>query len=134
MKKRFLSLLTLTAGVVLLAACGVQTEDQAKNSNSAASTSEATAKNTIELLGTSSNETDMNIVRDQLIKNGFEVKLNTQPDYASFQTQKEAGNYDLAISSWTTVTGNPDYAVRSLFITDGDNSSMSNSEVESLID
>lgn len=134
MKKRFLSLLTLTAGVVLLAACGVQTEDQANNGNSAASTSEATAKNTIELLGTSSNETDMNIVRDQLIKNGFEVKLNTQPDYASFQTQKEAGNYDLAISSWTTVTGNPDYAVRSLFITDGDNSSMSNSEVDALID
>lgn len=91
-------------------------------------------KNTIELLGTSSNETDMNIVRDQLIKNGFDVKLNTQPDYASFQTQKEAGNYDLAISSWTTVTGNPDYAVRSLFITDGDNSSMSNSEVDALID
>lgn len=134
MKKRFLSLLTLTAGVVLLAACGVKTEDQANNDNSAASTSEATAKNTIELLGTSSNETDMNIVRDQLIKNGFEVKLNTQPDYASFQTQKEAGNYDLAISSWTTVTGNPDYAVRSLFITDGDNSSMSNSEVDALID
>ncbi len=134
MKKRFLSLLTLTAGVVLLAACGVQTEDQANNGNSAASTSETTAKNTIELLGTSSNETDMNIVRDQLIKNGFEVKLNTQPDYASFQTQKEAGNYDLAISSWTTVTGNPDYAVRSLFITDGDNSSLSNSEVDALID
>ncbi|ALV22126.1 ABC transporter substrate-binding protein [Carnobacterium antarcticum] len=133
MKKRLLSLLTLTAGVVLLAACGVQTEDQASNGNSA-STSETTEKNTIELLGTSSNETDMNIVRDQLIKNGFDVKLNTQPDYASFQTQKEAGNYDLAISSWTTVTGNPDYAVRSLFITDGDNSSMSNSEVDALID
>ena len=133
MKKRLLSLLTLTAGVVLLAACGVQTEDQASNGNSA-STSETTEKNAIELLGTSSNETDMNIVRDQLIKNGFDVKLNTQPDYASFQTQKEAGNYDLAISSWTTVTGNPDYAVRSLFITDGDNSSMSNSEVDALID
>ena len=133
MKKRLLSLLTLTAGVVLLAACGVQTENQASNGNSA-STSETTEKNTIELLGTSSNETDMNIVRDQLIKNGFDVKLNTQPDYASFQTQKEAGNYDLAISSWTTVTGNPDYAVRSLFITDGDNSSMSNSEVDALID
>lgn len=44
MKKRLLSLLTLTAGVVLLAACGVQTEDQASNGNSAASTSETTAK------------------------------------------------------------------------------------------
>ena len=43
MKKRLLSLLTLTAGVVLLAACGVQTEDQASNGNSA-STSETTEK------------------------------------------------------------------------------------------
>src|SRR5690606_24773755 len=84
-------------------------------------------------LGSSSNETDMNIVRDQLIKNGFDVTLNTQPDYASFQTQKEAGNYDLAISSWTTVTGNPDYAVRSLFTTGGDNSDLSNSEIDTLI-
>ena len=38
----------------------------------------------------------MNIVRDQLIKNGFDVKLNIQPDYGSFTAQKDAGNYDLA--------------------------------------
>ena len=36
-----------------------------------------------------SNETDMNIVRDQLIKHGFDVELNTQPDYASYNSQKE---------------------------------------------
>ena len=64
----------------------------------------------------------MNIVRDQLIKNGFDVKLNIQPDYGSFKAQRDAGNYDIALSSWTTVTGNPDYAVRSLFKSDGDNS------------
>lgn len=133
MKKRLLSFLTLTTSVILLAACNVQTEEQANNDNSDVSTGETTEKTTIELLGSSSNETDMNIVRDQLIKNGFDVTLNTQPDYASFQTQKEAGNYDLAISSWTTVTGNPDYAVRSLFTTDGDNSDLSNSEVDALI-
>lgn len=133
MKKRLLSFLTLTTSVILLAACNVQTEEQANNDNSDVSTGETTEKTTIELLGSSSNETDMNIVRDQLIKNGFDVTLNTQPDYASFQTQKEAGNYDLAISSWTTVTGNPDYAVRSLFTTGGDNSDLSNSEIDTLI-
>ena len=40
----------------------------------------------------------------------------------------------LALSSWTTVTGNPDYAVRSLFKTDGDNSIMSDEEIDKLIE
>ena len=69
----------------------------------------------IEVLRMSTGEADMNIVRDQLVKNGFQVKLNIQPDYGSFKAQQDAGNYDVALSSWTTVTGNPDYAVRSLF-------------------
>ena len=69
----------------------------------------------IEILGMSSGEQDLNIVRDQLVKNGFNVKLNIQPDYGSFTAQKDAGNFDIALSSWTTVTGNPDYAVRALF-------------------
>ena len=82
----------------------------------------------------STGEEDMNIVRDQLIKNGFDVKLNIQPDYGSFTAQKDAGNYDIAVSSWTTVTGNPDYAVRSLFKSDGDNSIMADEEVDKLIE
>ena len=45
----------------------------------------------------SSGESDINIVRDQLIKNGFDVKLNMQPDYGSFKAQQDAGNYDVAI-------------------------------------
>lgn len=88
----------------------------------------------VTILATSSSEQDVNIVRDQLTRAGFQVETNLQPDYASFSAQKEAGNYDLAISSWTTVTGNPDYAVRSLFITDGDNSIMSNPEIDELIE
>ena len=79
-------------------------------------------------------EEDMNIVRDQLVKNGFDVKLNIQPDYGSFSAQKEAGNYDLALSSWTTVTGNPDYAVRGLFKTGGDYSVVADSKLDALID
>lgn len=133
MKKKLLSFLATSAALVL-AACSVQTEGDANpDSNTESNVTQATDKTTIEILGTSSNETDMNIVRDQLIKNGFDVKLNTQPDYASFTAQKDAGNYDLALSSWTTVTGNPDYAVRSLFITDGDYSTLSDPEVDALI-
>lgn len=88
----------------------------------------------IEVLGMSSNEEDMNIVRDQLTKNGFDVKLNIQPDYGSFKAQQEAGNYDVAVSSWTTVTGNPDYAVRSLFKTGGDYSILADAKVDELVD
>lgn len=90
--------------------------------------------NTVEILGMGSNEDDLNILRDQLTKNGFNVELNIQPDYGSFTTQKEAGNYDLALNSWTTVTGNPDYAVRSLFTSDGDNSLFADERADELID
>src|SRR5699024_9667192 len=76
----------------------------------------------------------LNILRDQLTKNGFNVELNIQPDYGSFTTQQEAGNYDLALSSWTTVTGNPDYAVRSLFTSDGDNSLFTDETVDELVE
>src|SRR5699024_8390059 len=88
---------------------------------------------TIEVLGMASDEDDMNIVRDELVKNGFDVKLNIQPDYGSFQGQEEAGNFDVSLSGWTTVTGNPDYAVRSLYTTGGDYSIISDSEVDDLI-
>nr|WP_277818465.1 ABC transporter substrate-binding protein [Bacillus sp. TL12] len=88
----------------------------------------------IEILGQSGSETDINIVRDQLTKNGFKVKLNIQPDYGSFKAQQNAGNYDVALSSWTTVTGNPDYAVRSLFKTGGDYSILADTEIDKLID
>ncbi|WP_042170990.1 ABC transporter substrate-binding protein [Paenibacillus gorillae] len=88
----------------------------------------------IEVLGMSANEADLNIIRDQLSKNGFNVKLNVQADYSSYKAQQDAGNFDVSLSGWTTVTGNPDYAVRSLFKTGGDYSIMSDSEIDALID
>lgn len=91
-------------------------------------------KPTIEILGMSSSESDINILRDQLVKNGFDVKLNVQPDYGSFKSQQDAGNYDVALSSWTTVTGNPDYAVRSVFKSGGDYSTIADEKVDKLID
>lgn len=132
MKKTFIPL--LLAFVLTLAGC-VNTksdvEEGEKSKNDGVTNDERVA---IEILGQSSQEDDINIVRDQLVKNGFDVKLNLQPDYGSYKAQQDAGNYDIALSSWTTVTGNPDYAVRSLFKSGGDYSIMADEEVDKLID
>lgn len=135
MKKRSILLLLLTL-VMVISGCTVKTKDEAapKPTESAGEQPANPSAVTIELLGMSSNESDVNIIRDQLTKNGFNVKLNLQPDYGSFKAQEDAGNYDISLSGWTTVTGNPDYAVRSVFKTGGDYSKLSDEEVDKLID
>ncbi|WP_375138403.1 MULTISPECIES: ABC transporter substrate-binding protein [Bacillaceae] len=116
--------------LLVLSACTVQTKDDVSNKVNDGEKKEAIE---IEILSTSANESDVNILRDQLTKNGFEVKLNLQPDFGSFKAQEDAGNFDVSMSSWTTVTGNPDYAVRSLFITGGDYSIISDPKLDKLI-
>ncbi|MER2261954.1 MAG: ABC transporter substrate-binding protein [Psychrobacillus sp.] len=133
MKKTKGLLALLLTLVLILAGCVNTKSDMDKATDKSDSKTEQ-GDVTIELLGMSTGEADMNIVRDQLIKNGFDVKLNIQPDYGSFTAQKDAGNFDLALSSWTTVTGNPDYAVRALFKSDGDNSIMSDKKIDELIE
>ena len=70
----------------------------------------------IKIIAQSFDEKSLNVMRDILSKSGFNPTISMLPDYASFMGQLEANNYDIAITSWNTVTGNPDYAVRSLFI------------------
>jgi peptide/nickel transport system substrate-binding protein len=60
-----------------------------------------------------------NVISDQLQKAGFAPEVSLQPDYASWRSQVDAGNFDLAITYWNTVTGSPDYAVRSVWHSDG---------------
>ncbi|REB08110.1 hypothetical protein DVB69_09080 [Sporosarcina sp. BI001-red] len=132
MKKKLLTLALLL--VLVLSGCvktKSEVETEGKGDDGKGGLNE---KVQIEVLGMGSGEEDLNIVRDQLIKNGFDVKLNIQPDYGTFSSQKDAGNFDLALSSWTTVTGNPDYAVRALFKSDGANSLFKDSIVDELID
>ncbi|MGL5717676.1 MAG: ABC transporter substrate-binding protein [Paraclostridium sp.] len=129
--KRIISL--MLSGTMLFTVSGcAKTKDQVTEGGGGAGGSAPTLK----LLAMSSGEKDANIVRDQLSKAGFKVELNIQPDYSSFVSQEEAGNYDLAITGWTTVTGNPDYAVRSLFKSGGDSNRgpIKDSEVDALID
>ncbi|MFF2484267.1 ABC transporter substrate-binding protein [Paenibacillus sp. NPDC058071] len=131
-KGKFAALLLLSLSL-MLSACTVKTKDEASESPKPTGVVDNNPVN-IELLGMSTNEADLNIIRDQLGKNGFNVKLNVQADYSSFKAQQDAGNYDIALSSWTTVTGNPDYAVRSLFKTGGDYSILADSEIDALIE
>ncbi|WP_148929223.1 ABC transporter substrate-binding protein [Paenibacillus methanolicus] len=143
MKRGKLAALLLISLTVVLGGCKVTTKNEAAEApaNTSTTTNAQQTESTnesapvdIELLGMSANEADLNIVRDQLAKNGFNVKLNIQADYGSFKSQQDAGNYDIALSSWTTVTGNPDYAVRSLFKTGGDYSILADPEIDKLID
>lgn len=80
--------------------------------------------------------TDVGVIRDLLTKAGFEVTLSQQPDFGSFRAQMDAGNYDLAISSWASISGNGDYAVRSLFHSKGssNHNKLNDPEIDALID
>ncbi|MEM9423570.1 MAG: ABC transporter substrate-binding protein [Spirochaetota bacterium] len=60
------------------------------------------------------------VVQSQLKKMDVPVEIVEKKDYSSFLKVLETGDYDLALSGWTTVTGNPDYAVYSLFHSSGD--------------
>ncbi|MDQ0207293.1 ABC transporter substrate-binding protein [Alkalicoccobacillus murimartini] len=135
MKKKA-AILASALALTVLGACNVTTREDAEGDGDTINEATAAPEEAvdIELLSMSSNEQDINILRDQLTKNGFNVKINQQPDYGSFTTQRDAGNFDIAINSWTTVTGNPDYAIRSLFKSDGDNTLVQDDEVDALIE
>lgn len=116
MKLRKLTAVLLVGAMVLsLAACG----KKSSNSGDGGSGSSEAGSETIRLLGYSYYESTMNILRDQLTKAGFNVEIDMQPDYASMVTARDTGNWDLAMSGWTTVTGNPDYAVRDVYASYG---------------
>ena len=78
---------------------------------------------------------DATIIKDQLEKVGIKVNLVQTPDYATYKEKLANGDFDIAYSGWTTVTGNPDYAVRSLFTANGDHnkSGINDAKLEELI-
>lgn len=134
--KSFIYLLfVFTLLIISLSACNVKSRDKTQGLNEQNENSDIEPVD-ITILSINTYEKDVNIVRDQLTKAGFNVKLNIQPDYGSYVGQLESGNYDMSIAGWTTVTGNPDYAVRSLFLSGGDynKNGLSDSVVDSLIE
>lgn len=137
--KRMTAVALCSAMTMSLAACGNSnstTATTAAGSDSKNQTKVETQPETITLLGQSSSEDVLNILRDQLDKAGFDVELNMQPDYASMTAQQDAGNFDLLVTGWTTVTGNVDYAVRGIFHSSGDynKSPLIDEKIDELID
>ncbi len=102
--KKLLALLLSTVLTFSLVACSSGTKTESEN--------EAV---TIRILAASSSELEANIVRDQLIKAGFNAVTELAPSLSARIDIQKTGNYDVVFGGWTTVTGNPDYAVRSLY-------------------
>ena len=77
-----------------------------------------------------------NLMRDFLTYAGFDVTLNLQPDFAGWLTQVYARNFDIAVTSWSTVGASPDYAVRPVFHSAGDSnwSRLNNPRIDELIE
>lgn len=127
--KKSIALLLSSAMVLSLAGCG------SSGSSSSGSASNAGAVK-VRVLGYSAQESTLNIVRDQLTKAGFEVELNMQPDYSSMTTVQDSREWDIDISGWTTVTGNPDYAVRDVYASYGEYNAggIDDAKVDELID
>lgn len=126
-----------TAGLLCLAMICSMTACNARKSNTTNSATDSNAqKEKIRLLGYSYYESTMNILRDQLTKAGFEVEVNLQPDYSSMVTARDTGEWDIAMSGWTTVTGNPDYAVRDIYASYGEYNfgGINDSKIDELID
>lgn len=124
--KKVLSLILIV--MLILTACSTGSQN----------TSNGSATSALELdfvYRAGSADKEATIVKDQLEKIGVKVNLIQTPDYATYIEKLNNGAFDMALSSWTTVTGNPDYAVRSLFVPDGDynNSGLIDSKVEELI-
>ncbi|WP_436894330.1 ABC transporter substrate-binding protein [Staphylococcus gallinarum] len=123
--------ISMVALMMILSGCSIPTKSELKDSKQHVNVKGE--KPTIKFLGQASYENDMNIVKDQLETAGFNVKMNIQPDYGSYRTQREAGNYDIEIDDWTTVFGDPNYSMSSLFSSEGSNSLIKDANVDKMI-
>lgn len=130
--------------MLIVSACSVKTKsdvagespDTKPQADSQAPVPEGKSAPKLSFLTQSSQETVANVVRDQLTKLGIEVEMNIQPDYSSFASIQDSGNFDIALTGWGAPSGNPDYNVRGLFYTGGayNTTKLSDPEVDALID
>lgn len=109
--KRLVALALSLVMVLSLAACGGKDDDKDNAANG--------ADLTVKIVSYAGTDSTVNILQDQLKKAGFTVETNIQPDYASYTTVVDTRDWDIAVSGWTTVTGNPDYATRDIYASYG---------------
>lgn len=122
------------APLVLTGCNNIMTESEARAIREDESIQITDKNETLEILTMSEGMTNANVLRDQLVRHGFNVEFNIQPDFASLMAQRDGGNFDIVTLGWTTVTGSPDYAVRTLYHSEGDLSLINDPYVDELID
>lgn len=140
MKLRKLIVLMLSL-MLILTSCGSGSNEATNNANAGNEGKEAPVEAvevdvTLDLVYMSNyGAKDATILKDQLEKVGIKINLVQTPDYATYKEKVANGDFDIAYSGWTTVTGNPDYAVRSLFTEGGDYnmSGINDKKIEELI-
>ncbi len=122
--KKLLSLFLAMAMMFSLAACTPSGDDASGDAP------------LVRIVYTSSSQAAVDVLADQLKKAGFGVETNPQPDYASTLTAVATGEWEIYVSGWTTVTGNPDYAVRDVFASYGayNRQYLNDANIDALID
>ncbi len=89
----------------------------------------------ITILAGSTSEAVMGVLRDLLIKAGFEVELTLTPDASSSTAVRESGEWDIMYGGWSPISG-PDNAIRSLVYTDApfNRGGIADPEIDALVD
>jgi peptide/nickel transport system substrate-binding protein len=131
---------TMLCVVLLIAGCSVTTKSEAVESNDTNDANENTISEQepviLDIVTHPMFETEANVVRDQLIKSGFDVDVSLIPDWSGLYTALDSRDWDIYICSWRTLNGSPDYAVRSLYRSDGSGNKtrINDAEIDRLID
>lgn len=116
--KRIMACILCLVMVLSLVGCDVKTKDDVEGGSGSGGEKLDTIPLT--LLGQAANQKDLNVIRDLLTQQGFDVTINMQPDRGAYMSQIDAGNYDITFTGWASISGNGDYATRGIFHSTGD--------------
>ena len=114
--KRIMACILCLVMVLSLVGCDVKTRDDVEGGSGG----EKLDTIPLTLLGQAANQKDLNVIRDLLTQQGFDVTINMQPDRGAYMSQIDAGNYDITFTGWASISGNGDYATRGIFHSTGD--------------
>lgn len=115
--KRIMACILCLVMVLSLVGCDVKTKDDVEGGGSGGEKLDTIP---LTLLGQAANQKDLNVIRDLLTQQGFDVTINMQPDRGAYMSQIDAGNYDITFTGWASISGNGDYATRGIFHSTGD--------------
>lgn len=115
--KRIMACILCLVMVLSLVGCDVKTRDDVEGGGSGGEKLDTIP---LTLLGQAANQKDLNVIRDLLTQQGFDVTINMQPDRGAYMSQIDAGNYDITFTGWASISGNGDYATRGIFHSTGD--------------